>query len=135
MPENLSLPNGLTLLRQTELKAALAPPHFGEGSLWAETVLMSKKNAEITAMRVTYTPGARTAWHSHPRGQLLIIAAGVCLVQRKGGDTETVQAGDFVWIGPNECHWHGAPEAQSMTYVSIQQVEDERFTDWECVET
>lgn len=133
MPEQSQLPESLTLARQASLKAVPAPAHFATGRLWAELVLMSEKAAEITAMRVTYEPGARTAWHSHPRGQLLVVTTGICLVQRCGGPVESVQAGDFVWIGAGERHWHGAPEAQLMAYVSIQQVEDKRFTDWESV--
>lgn len=124
-----AVPRLLTLIRATELRAVPAPEHIGRG-LWIERVLESNLEGEMTAMRVTYEPGTRTKWHSHPRGQLLIIESGICVVTTHAGAQKAAGAGEFIWIPPGELHWHGATEALPMSYVSIQVIEAGRATDW-----
>ena len=79
---------------------------------------------------VTFEPGARTAWHTHPLGQTLIITAGCGWVQREGGPVEEVHPGDVVWFPPGEKHWHGATPTTAMTHIAIQEALDGKVVDW-----
>ena len=79
---------------------------------------------------VTFEPGARTAWHTHPLGQTLIITAGCGVVQREGGAIEKVYPGDVVWFEPNEKHWHGATATNGMTHIAIQENLNGKVVDW-----
>lgn len=82
------------------------------------------------AASVTFEPGARTAWHTHPLGQTLIITAGVGWVQREGEPVEEVHPGDVVWFAPNEKHWHGATTTNGMTHIAIQENLNGKVVDW-----
>ncbi len=82
------------------------------------------------AASVTFEPGARTAWHTHPLGQTLIITAGCGWVQREGGQVEEVHPGDVVWFEPNEKHWHGATATNGMTHIAIQENLNGKVVDW-----
>ena len=82
------------------------------------------------AATVTFEPGARTAWHTHPLGQTLIIVSGLGWVQREGGSIEEVHPGDVVWFGPNEKHWHGASPTNGMSHIAIQENLDGKVVDW-----
>jgi quercetin dioxygenase-like cupin family protein len=86
--------------------------------------------ARATGASVTFEPGARTAWHTHPLGQTLIVTAGCGLVQREGGPIEEIRPGDVVWFPPGEKHWHGASPATSMTHIAIQEQLDGKAVDW-----
>jgi quercetin dioxygenase-like cupin family protein len=79
---------------------------------------------------VTFEPGARTAWHTHPLGQTLIVTAGSGLVQRWGGPVEDIRPGDVIWFPPSEKHWHGASPTTPMTHVAIQEKLDGKAVDW-----
>jgi quercetin dioxygenase-like cupin family protein len=83
--------------------------------------LQAKAPSRVTGAGVTFEPGARTAWHSHPLGQTLIVTAGCGRVQREGGPYEEIRPGDTVWIPPHERHWHGAAPTTSMTHIAIQE--------------
>lgn len=82
------------------------------------------------AANVTFEPGARTAWRTHPLGQTLIITSGLGWVQRDGGPIEEVRPGDVVWFPPNEKHWHGASPKIAMTHIAIQEKLDGKAVDW-----
>ena len=82
------------------------------------------------AATVTFEPGARTAWHTHPLGQTLIINFGCGWVQREGGPVEEVRPGDLVWFEPGEKHWHGATATTAMTHIAIQEQLDGKAVDW-----
>ena len=86
--------------------------------------------SHVMAACVTFEPGARTAWHTHPMGQNLVVTAGCGRVQRWGGLVEEIRAGDVVWIAPGEKHWHGAGPATAMTHIAIQEQMDGRAADW-----
>lgn len=86
--------------------------------------------ARVGAASVTFEPGARTAWHTHPLGQMLIIVSGVGWVQREGGPVEDVKAGDVVWFPPGLKHWHGATPTKAMTHIAIQESLDGKAVDW-----
>ena len=79
---------------------------------------------------VTFEPGARTAWHTHPLGQTLIVTAGRGWVQRAGGPVEEIGPGDVVWFEPGEKHWHGATATTGMTHIAIQEKLDGKVVDW-----
>ena len=86
--------------------------------------------ARAQSALVSFEPGARTAWHSHPLGQTLVITTGTGLVQRWGGPVETVQQGDVIWFPPGEKHWHGAAPQTAMSHIALHEVKDGRAVDW-----
>jgi quercetin dioxygenase-like cupin family protein len=79
---------------------------------------------------VTFEPGARTAWHTHPLGQTLVVTAGLGWVQKDGGDREEIRPGDVVWFSPGEKHWHGATSTTAMTHIAIQERLDGKAVEW-----
>ena len=79
---------------------------------------------------VTFEPGARTAWHTHPLGQTLIVISGVGRAQCEGGPVEEIRTGDVVWLGPNEKHWHGASPTSAMTHIAIQEALEGKVVEW-----
>jgi len=92
--------------------------------------LTAEDPSRATGASVTFEPGARTAWHSHPLGQTLIVTAGCGLVQREGGPVEEIRPGDVVRIAPGEKHWHGATSTTAMTHIAIQEQLDGKAADW-----
>ena len=86
--------------------------------------------ALVQGASVTFEPGARTAWHTHPLGQTLIVTAGCGWAQRWGGPIEEIRPGDVVWFSPGEKHWHGARPTTAMTHIAIQEKKDGKFVDW-----
>jgi quercetin dioxygenase-like cupin family protein len=86
--------------------------------------------ARVVVATVTFEPGARTAWHTHPLGQTLIVTAGSGLAQRWGGPIEQIRPGDVIWFPPDEKHWHGASAATSMTHTAIQERLNGKTVDW-----
>ncbi|MCB0665512.1 MAG: cupin domain-containing protein, partial [Saprospiraceae bacterium] len=79
---------------------------------------------------VTFEPGARTAWHTHPAGQTLIITAGLGWAQREGGPIEEIRPGDVVWFAPEEKHWHGASASKAMSHIAVQEEMDGKVVTW-----
>lgn len=92
--------------------------------------LQANAPSNVTGATVTFEPGARTAWHSHPMGQILIVTAGCGRVQHEGGPIEEIRPGDVVWFPPGEKHWHGAAPTTSMTHIAIQEQRDGKSADW-----
>ena len=86
--------------------------------------------ARAAGASVTFEPGARTAWHTHPLGQTLIVTSGCGLAQRWGGPVEVIRPGDVVWFPPGEKHWHGASPTTAMTHIAIQEQLDGKTADW-----
>ena len=86
--------------------------------------------ARVAGAMVTFEPGARTAWHTHPLGQTLIVTSGFGRVQRLGGAIEEIRPGDVVWIEPGEKHWHGASPSTGMTHIAIQEQLDGKAVEW-----
>jgi len=86
--------------------------------------------ARVKASSVTFEPGARTHWHKHPLGQMLIVTAGCGYVQHDGGPLEEIRPGDVVWINPHEKHWHGATKKTSMTHIAISEVLEGQPVEW-----
>ena len=100
------------------------------GPVWQEPVIGDGAETDVRALRVTFAPGARTAWHIHPRGQTLHVLSGVGRVATRGGPVEVIRAGDTVWIPPGEEHWHGAAPDRVMCHLAIQESVDGRAADW-----
>ncbi|MGV3660081.1 MAG: (R)-mandelonitrile lyase [Prosthecobacter sp.] len=100
------------------------------GTVRIEPLHQATAPARVTAASVTFEPGARTAWHTHPLGQTIIITAGHGRAQREGGPVEEIQTGDVVWFPPGEKHWHGAAPATAMTHIAISEMLEGRNVDW-----
>jgi quercetin dioxygenase-like cupin family protein len=93
-------------------------------------LLQAPEPAFVQAASVTFEPGARTAWHTHPLGQTLIVTAGCGWAQREGGAIEEIRPGDVVSFSPGEKHWHGATPTTAMTHIGIQEKKDGKVVDW-----
>ena len=100
------------------------------GSVRIDPLFQPNGYRRAAAAKVTFEPGARTAWHTHPLGQTLIVISGVGWVQREGGSVEEIRPGDVVWFAPNEKHWHGASPALAMTHIAIQEELNGKVVDW-----
>lgn len=106
------------------------PPDWFTGRVRIDPVFQAHEPARAGGAAVTFEPGARTAWHTHPLGQTLVVTAGSGLVQRDGGPIEEIRPGDVVWIEPGVKHWHGASPTTAMTHIAIQEALDGKVVDW-----
>ena len=100
------------------------------GTVRIDPLFQAPDPARAGAGHVTFEPGARTAWHTHPLGQTLIITSGLGWIQREGGPIEEVRPGDVVWFPPGEKHWHGATPTTAMTHIAVQELHDGKNVDW-----
>jgi quercetin dioxygenase-like cupin family protein len=100
------------------------------GNVRIEPLLEAPPPARLRGASVTFDPGARTAWHTHPLGQTLIVTAGAGWAQREGGPIEEIRPGDVVWFAPMEKHWHGATPTTAMTHIAIQEALDGKAVEW-----
>ena len=100
------------------------------GSVRIDTPFRAAEPARVGGAIVTFEPGARTAWHTHPLGQTLLVVSGLGWVQRLGGPIEEIRPGDVVWIPPGEKHWHGATADTGMSHVAIAESVDGKVVDW-----
>ena len=91
------------------------------GNVWQDPIIEADEPARVRALRVSFEPGARTAWHTHPLGQTLHVISGVGLMGLRNEAPQLIKAGDTVWIPPEEEHWHGASATNSMTHIAIQE--------------
>lgn len=106
------------------------PPAWFTGTVRIDPLFEAPDPAMVQGASVTFEPGARTAWHTHPLGQTLIVTAGCGRVQRWGGAVEEIRPGDVVWFAPGEKHWHGAAPTTSMTHIAIQERLDGKVVEW-----
>jgi len=106
------------------------PADWFTGSVRIDPLFEAPKPARVRGASVTFEPGARTAWHTHPLGQTLIVTAGCGWVQCEGSTTEEIHPGDVVWISPNQRHWHGAAPTTAMTHIAIQEALDGKVINW-----
>ncbi|HXN45713.1 MAG TPA: cupin domain-containing protein [Bryobacteraceae bacterium] len=106
------------------------PAEYFTGTVRVDPLVNPPGPARVVAASVTFEPGARTAWHTHPLGQNLIVTAGAGRVQRWGGAVEEIRPGDVIWIPPGEKHWHGAAATTAMTHIAIQEHLDGKTADW-----
>ena len=106
------------------------PADWFTGTVRIDPVIQTAAPARVASATVTFEPGARTAWHTHPLGQTLIVTAGCGRVQRDGGPIEEIRPGDVVWFSPGEKHWHGGAPTTAMTHIAIQEQLDGKAVDW-----
>jgi quercetin dioxygenase-like cupin family protein len=105
-------------------------PEWFTGTVRIDPLFQAPAPARVVGASVTFEPGARTAWHTHPLGQTLIVTAGAGLAQRWGGPIDEIRPGDVVWFAPGEKHWHGASATAAMTHIAIQEQLDGKAVDW-----
>jgi quercetin dioxygenase-like cupin family protein len=106
------------------------PADWFTGTVRIDALFAANPPARAAGAAVTFEPGARTAWHTHPLGQTLIVTFGCGLVQRDGGPVEEIRPGDVVWFEPGEKHWHGASPVTAMTHIAIQEALDGKAVEW-----
>ncbi|HEV2602989.1 MAG TPA: cupin domain-containing protein [Microvirga sp.] len=106
------------------------PTEYFTGPVRIDPLFSAPDPARVAGASVTFEPGARTAWHTHPLGQTLIVTSGLGWVQREGGPVEEVRPGEVVWFPPGEKHWHGATATTAMTHIAIQERLDGKAVDW-----
>lgn len=106
------------------------PAEYFTGTVRLDPLHQAPAPARVVSACVTFEPGARTAWHTHPLGQTLIVIAGCGRAQRLGGPIEEIRPGDVVWIPPGETHWHGAAPTTAMTHIAIQEQLDGKTVEW-----
>ena len=110
--------------------SAKGPTDWFTGTVRVDPLFQAPAPARVGGALVTFEPGARTAWHTHPLGQTLIVTAGCGWVQREGGPIEEIHPGDVVWFPPLEKHWHGATPTTAMSHIAIQESQDGKAVDW-----
>jgi len=106
------------------------PAEWFTGTVRIDPLFQAPDPARVAGASVTFEPGARTAWHTHPLGQTLIVTAGCGRAQRDGGPIKEIRPGDVVWFAPGEKHWHGAASTTAMTHIAIQERLDGKAVDW-----
>ena len=107
-----------------------APKEYFTGTVWQDPIIVAAAPARLLVNRVSFEPGARTNWHSHPFGQTLYVVAGLGLVQKEGEAMREIRPGDVVWIPPGEKHWHGGSRANGMTHLAMQEALDGNTATW-----
>ena len=112
-------------ITRNRVDTAAGPSDWFTGAVYIDAVAAPSGASHLTASRVHFTPGARTAWHTHPNGQTLYVLEGVGLAQRRGGPVEVIRPGDRVFFEPDEEHWHGAGPKRFMTHLAMVQVDEE----------
>lgn len=106
------------------------PAEYFTGTVRLDSPFSASAPARVGGAIVTFEPGARTAWHTHPLGQTLIVTSGCGWAQREGGPVEEIRPGDVVWFEPGEKHWHGATATTAMTHIAIAEALDGKVVDW-----
>jgi quercetin dioxygenase-like cupin family protein len=107
-----------------------APEKWFTGTVWQDPVIEAPAPARLRSNLVSFDPGARTVWHTHPLGQTLYVISGCGLIQSWGGEVRQIRAGDVVWIPPGEKHWHGATATTTMAHIAMQEALDGEVADW-----
>jgi quercetin dioxygenase-like cupin family protein len=106
------------------------PADWFTGTVRVDPLFQAPEPALVAGVHVTFEPGARTAWHTHPLGQTLIVTSGSGWAQREGGEIEEIHPGDVVWFSPSEKHWHGATPTTAVTHIAIHEQLDGKFVEW-----
>lgn len=110
--------------------SAKGPADWFTGTVRIDPLFSAPEPARVAGAHVTFEPGARTAWHTHPLGQTLIVTSGCGRVQRLGGPIEEIRPGDVVWFEPGEKHWHGAASTTAMAHIAIQEQLAGKAVEW-----
>jgi quercetin dioxygenase-like cupin family protein len=120
----------MDIKRSGSQPSSKGPDDWFTGTARIDTLFQPTAPARAVSINVTFEPGARTAWHTHPLGQTLIVTDGCGRVQRWGGAIEEIRPGDVVWFAPGEKHWHGATSTTAMTHIAIEEELDGKWADW-----
>lgn len=120
----------MEIKRSGTRSANKGPADYFTGSVTLEPLAEAPAPARVRAAKVSFEPGARTAWHTHPLGQTLIVTSGLGWAQSEGGPVEEIHPGDVLWFAPGEKHWHGASATSAMTHIAIQEALDGKTADW-----
>ncbi|MGN6552055.1 MAG: (R)-mandelonitrile lyase [Pararhizobium sp.] len=120
----------MDITRNGSQASGKGPADWFTGTVRIDPLFAANAARRAAAACVTFEPGARTAWHTHPLGQTLVVTSGLGLVQREGGPIEEIRPGDVVWFEPGERHWHGASPTTAMTHIAIQENLDGKVVDW-----
>ena len=120
----------MDIIRIGSRPSTKGPAEWFTGTVRIDPLLDAPSPARVNGASVTFEPGARTAWHTHPLGQTLIVVSGAGRAQRWGGPIEEIRPGDVIWIPPGEKHWHGASPTTAMTHIAIQEKHDGKAVDW-----
>ena len=120
----------MDIVRGGSQSSGKGPAEYFTGAVRIDPLFQAPDPARGFGAYVTFEPGARTAWHTHPLGQTLIVTAGCGRAQRWGGPVEDIRPGDVIWIPPGEKHWHGAAPTTAMTHIAIQEALDGKAVDW-----
>ena len=115
-------------ITKSSIETTAGPSEWFTGAVYLDAVATPSGASRLTASSVHFTPGARTAWHTHPNGQTIYVLEGVGLAQRRGGPVEVIRPGDRVFFEPGEEHWHGATATRFMTHLALLQVDEEGNT-------
>lgn len=120
----------MEIKRNGSQPSSRGPAEWFTGVVRVDPLFTAPEPARVAGASVTFEPGARTAWHTHPLGQTLIVTAGCGLAQREGGPVEEIRHGDVIWFAPGEKHWHGATATTAMTHIAIQEKLDGKVVEW-----
>jgi quercetin dioxygenase-like cupin family protein len=120
----------MEIKRKETQQSSKGPADWFTGNVKIEPLFEAPAPGRGRGASVTFEPGARTAWHTHPLGQTLIVISGVGRAQSEGGPVEEIRTGDVVWFGPNEKHWHGASPTSAMTHIAIQEALEGKVVEW-----
>ena len=120
----------MEIKRSGSQPSAKGPSDYFTGAVRIDAPFAGEDPARVGGATVTFEPGARTAWHTHPLGQTLIVTSGLGWVQREGGPVEEIRPGDIVWFAPGEKHWHGATSTTAMTHIAIAEKFNGSPVDW-----
>ena len=122
--------NAMQIIKSGSRPTRKASSEYFTGNVWQDPIIEADEPARVRALRVSFEPGARTAWHIHPLGQTLHVISGVGLMGLRNEAPQLIKAGDTVWIPPGEEHWHGASATNSMTHIAIQEALDGSVAEW-----
>ena len=117
-------------ITRNSTETAVGPREWFTGTVYIDALATASEPSRLQAASVHFTPGARTAWHTHPFGQTIYVTEGVGVCQRRGGAIEVIRPGDRVFFEPGEDHWHGAAPSRFMTHVAMQEARDGSVADW-----
>lgn len=120
----------MEIRRSESQQSSKGPAEWFTGTVRIDPLFEAPEPARARCASVTFEPGARTAWHTHPLGQTLIVMSGIGLAQREGEPIREIRSGDVVWFPPGEKHWHGATATSAMTHIAIQEALDGKVVEW-----
>jgi len=112
------------------MASAKGPEDWFTGTVRIDAPFQAEEPARIGGATVTFEPGARTAWHTHPLGQTLFVVSGLGWAKREGGPVEEIRPGDIIWVGPGERHWHGATSTTAMSHIAVAEKIDGKSVEW-----